>query len=86
MISIRLGFLAALAALVQSPNTSKPAPGGEKIPAQIEFVKISPVWQRVRQWSRGSELRCPSLLATNATARREQDVLDGGSRMHPRRI
>jgi formylglycine-generating enzyme required for sulfatase activity len=52
MISIRVGFLVALAALAQSqnaqsPNASKPvvsgpAPNGAKNPAQIEFVKIAP--------------------------------------------
>jgi len=47
VISIRIGFLAALAALAQSqsapsPNASKSVPGGAKNPAQIEFVKIAP--------------------------------------------
>lgn len=50
MISIRVGFLAALTALAQSqsapsPNASRPAPGAPnaaKPPAQIEFVKIAP--------------------------------------------
>lgn len=47
MISIRVGFLVALTALAQSqsaqsPNASKPAPGGAKRPTQIEFVKIAP--------------------------------------------
>src|SRR4029078_7291293 len=42
MIWMRVGFLAALAAVAQSPNASKPGPGGAKSPAQIEFVKIVP--------------------------------------------
>jgi formylglycine-generating enzyme required for sulfatase activity len=42
MIWIRVGFLVALTAVAQSPNASKPAPGGLKNPTQIEFVKIAP--------------------------------------------
>jgi len=42
MIWMRVGFLAALTAVAQSPNASKPGPGGAKSPAQIEFVKIVP--------------------------------------------
>jgi formylglycine-generating enzyme required for sulfatase activity len=50
MISIRVGFLAALTALAQgqsapSPNASRPAsgaPNAAKSPAPIEFVKIAP--------------------------------------------
>jgi formylglycine-generating enzyme required for sulfatase activity len=41
MISIRVGVLVALTAIAQSQNTSRPAPGAAKNPAQIEFVRIS---------------------------------------------
>src|SRR5579862_6361692 len=42
MIWIRAGFLVALTAVAQSQNASRPASGGSKSPAQIEFVKIVP--------------------------------------------
>ena len=41
MISIRVGLLVTLTAMAQSQNTSRPAPGAAKNPAQIEFVRIS---------------------------------------------
>jgi formylglycine-generating enzyme required for sulfatase activity len=42
LISMPVGLLAALAAMAQSANTSKPAVEGAKNSAQIEFVKIAP--------------------------------------------
>ena len=42
MIPILVGFLVGLSAVAQSPNASKPAPGGAQNPAPIEFVKIAP--------------------------------------------
>jgi len=42
MNSIRIGFLAAFAAMAQSPNTPKAAPAGTMNPSRMEFVKITP--------------------------------------------
>src|ERR1019366_6189719 len=41
-ILLRIGFLAALSAAAQTPNAARPAAGGAKNPAQIEFVQIAP--------------------------------------------